>query len=159
MIIGVSGAGKTTVGGLLAQQLGWKFYDADDFHPQANIDKMRNGQPLTDEDRQPWLERVRELIERANEDAVIACSALKKRYRDSLRIGDKVKFVFLCGSRTRTAEQLKSRRGHYFDPKLLDSQFADLEEPVPAENVLTVNLRGNPNELVAEIVEKLQLGK
>src|ERR1700739_4920450 len=98
VIFGVAGVGKTTVGEMLARELGWKFYDADDFHPRANIEKMRNGQPLTEEDRQPWLEKLREAIERslvADENAVLSCSALKKKYRDRLRVSDAVKFVFL----------------------------------------------------------------
>jgi gluconokinase len=126
VIFGVAGAGKTTVGELLASHLGWKFYDADDFHPTSNIGKMRRGVPLTDEDRQPWLASLRERIEQslvANENAVLACSPLKKKYRDQLCANSDVQFVFLRGNRARIAEQLKNRRGHYFDPKLLDSQF------------------------------------
>jgi len=126
IIWGVSGAGKTTIGELLAQELGWKFYDADNFHPVANIDKMQRGEPLTDEDRQPWLQSLREAITRslaANENAVLACSALKRKYRELLRVNADVKFVFLHGSRARIADQLKQRRGHFIDPALLDSQF------------------------------------
>jgi carbohydrate kinase (thermoresistant glucokinase family) len=162
VIFGVAGAGKTTVGELLARELGWKFYDADDFHSRANINKMRSGQALTDADREPWLTRLSELIEQtlaANENAVLACSALKKKYRDHLRVSSKVNFIFLRGSRDRIEEQLKNRRGHYFDPKLLDTQFADLEEPTPDEKVVTVNLGRSPSDVVAEIIEKLQLGK
>src|SRR6267378_5310860 len=131
VIFGVSGAGKTTIGELLAQELHWKFYDADDFHPQVNIDKMERGEPLTDEDRQPWLQTLREAIERslaANENAVLACSALKRKYRERLRVNTGVKFVFLDGSRARIAEQLKQRHGHFMSTVLLDSEFADLEE-------------------------------
>jgi gluconokinase len=98
IIWGVSGAGKTTIGELLAQELHWKFYDGDDFHPSANVDKMEKGAALTDEDRQPWLESLRKAIERslaANENAVLACSALKKKYRELLRVSADVKFVFL----------------------------------------------------------------
>ena len=154
VIFGVSGVGKTTIGELLARELGWKFYDADDFHPQANVEKMRGGVALTDDDRQPWLERLRELIEQslaANQDTVLACSALKKKYRDWLRVSDKVKFVFLRGSRDRIAEQLRSRRGHYFDPKLLDSQFADLEEPESPDDALIAELGGEPRDVVKKI--------
>lgn len=154
MIFGVAGAGKTTVGELLARGLGWKFYDADDFHSQANVEKMRRGVPLTDEDRQPWLERLRELVEQslaANQSMVLACSALKKKYRDQLRASSDVKFVFLRGSRARIAEQLKDRRGHYFDPKLLDTQFADLEEPISAQDAIAVELSGEPRDVVEEI--------
>jgi gluconokinase len=158
IIWGVSGAGKTTVGALLARDLGWKFYEADDFHPAANIDKMRSGRPLTDDDRQPWLKKLRETIKRslaAHENAVVACSALKKRYRDLLQVSADVKFVFLQGSRARIAEQLKQRRGHFMNPRLLDSQFADLEEPEASEDVLTIELTGEPDKLVEQIREKL----
>ena len=156
IIWGVSGAGKTTIGELLAQELHWKFYDADDFHPQVNIDKMERGEPLTDEDRQPWLESLREAITRslaANENAVLACSALKQKYRDLLRVNSDVKFVFLHGSRRRIAEQLKHRHRHFMNPKLLESQFADLEKPAPSENVLTLELGESPLELVVEKIK------
>jgi gluconokinase len=162
IIFGVAGAGKTTIGELLAQELGWKFYDADDFHSPANIDKMQRGEPLTDEDRQTWLESLHKTIERslaANENAVLACSALKKRYRERLHVSAEVKFVFLHGSRARIAEQLKHRRGHFMDPALLDSQLADLEEPGPSENVITIELGREPGALVEEIKRKLEITK
>ena len=159
IIWGVAGVGKTTIGELLAQELGWKFYDADDFHSAANIDKMQRGIPLTDEDRQPWLETLRKVIEQSlaeNDNAVLACSALKQKYRDRLRVSEQVKFVFLRGSRDRIAEQLKRRRGHFVDPKLLDSQFADLEEPKPSEHAVTVELGDDPPELVQKIKASLR---
>jgi len=159
IIWGVAGVGKTTIGELLAQELGWKFYDADDFHSAANIDKMQRGIPLTDEDRQPWLETLRKVIEQSlaeNDNAVLACSALKQKYRDRLRVSEQVKFVFLHGSRDRIAEQLKRRRGHFVDPKLLDSQFADLEEPKPSEHAVTVELGDDPPELVQKIKMSLR---
>lgn len=159
VIWGVSGAGKTTVGQLLAKKLGWKFREADDFHPKANIEKMKHGVPLTDEDRQPWLADLRAMIGQslaANENAVLACSALKKKYRDQLRVGPDVRFVYLRGTRARIAEQLKQRRGHFFDPTLLDSQFGDLEEPVPSENVLTLEIGAEPSEMVGKIKASLR---
>jgi gluconokinase len=159
IIFGVAGSGKTTIGELLAQELHWKFYDADDFHPAANIAKMERGVPLTDEDREPWLQSLGKTIARSvaeNDDAVLACSALKRRYRERLRAGGKVKFVFLHGSRARIAEQLKHRPGHFMNPGLLESQFADLEEPEPSENVLTVELRDSPRELVETIKTSLR---
>ena len=159
IIWGVAGVGKTTIGELLAQELGWKFYDADDFHSAANIDKMQHGIPLTDEDRQPWLETLRKVIEQSlaeNDNAVLACSALKQKYRDRLRVSEQVKFVFLRGSRDRIAEQLKRRRGHFVNPKLLDSQFADLEEPKPSEHAVTVELGDDPPELVQKIKMSLR---
>ncbi len=159
IIWGVAGAGKTTLGELLAQELHWKFYDADDFHPPLNIEKMEGGEPLTDEDRQPWLETLREAIKRSlasNENAVLACSALKRKYRERLRVNTGVKFVFLHGSRARIAEQLKQRHGHFMSPALLDSQFADLEEPEPSENALTVELGDDAHELVEKIKTSLR---
>lgn len=162
IIFGVSGAGKTTIGKLLAEELGWGFVEADDFHPGANIDKMRRGIPLTDEDRWPWLERLRELIKKcveAGENAVLACSALKRVYRQQLRTSDEVKFVFLRGDYALIAKQLHRRRGHFMEPELLQSQFADLEEPKPDEDALTIELGGTPRELVDEIKTKLRLAR
>ena len=160
IIFGVSGAGKTTIGKLLAEELGWQFYEADDFHPRANIEKMRSGLPLTDEDRWPWLERLREQIMRslaAKENAVLACSALKRVYREHLRVSGDVKFVFLRGDYALIERQLRRRRGHFMSPALLQSQFADLEEPQPDEDVLTIDLGRSPQELVDEIKAKLNL--
>jgi gluconokinase len=160
IVFGVSGAGKTTIGKLLAEELGWQFYEADDFHPRANIEKMRSGLPLTDEDRWPWLERLREQIMRslaAKENAVLACSALKRVYREHLRVSGDVKFVFLRGDYALIERQLRRRRGHFMNPALLQSQFADLEEPQPDEDVLTIDLGRSPQELVDEIKAKLNL--
>ena len=161
IIFGVSGAGKTTVGELLARELGWHFYEADDFHSPANVEKMRRGVPLTDDDRWPWLESLRELIKRcvaANENAVLACSALKRVYRKHLRVSAEVKLVFLRGDYALVAEQLRHRRGHFMNPGLLRSQFADFEEPEPQEEeVLTIELGRPPHELVEQIETKLRL--
>ena len=160
IVFGVSGAGKTTVGKLLARELGWRFIEADDFHPAANVEKMRSGHPLTDEDRSPWLDRLREQIKRsvaAGENAVLACSALKRAYRDRLRVGEEVKFVYLRGDFALVEKQLRSRRRHFMDPDLLQSQFDDLEEPQPDEHVLTVQLGGTPEEILGEIKMKLHL--
>src|SRR5215470_12092939 len=123
---------------------------------------MRSGHPLTDEDRWPWLERLRQQIERsldAGENAVLACSALKRAYRDRLRVREEVKFVFLRGDFAVVEKQLRSRRGHFMDPDLLQSQFDDLEEPQPDEHVLTVHLGGTPEEVVREIKVKLRLAR
>jgi len=159
IIFGVSGAGKTTIGQLLADELGWRFYEADDFHSQVNIDKMRQGVPLTDEDRWPWLENLGELIKRrvaAGENAVLACSALKEAYRRRLRVNADGKLVFLRGDYELIANQLRQRRGHFMNPALLQSQFADLEEPQPGEGAVVIELGRNPRELVQEIKSKLR---
>ena len=159
-IFGVSGAGKTTVGKLLARELGWRFIEADDFHPAANIEKMRSGHPLTDGDRWPWLDCLRKQIEQllsAGENAVLACSALKRAYRDRLRVSLEVKFVFLRGDYALVEKRLRSRRGHFMDANLLQSQFDDLEEPHPDENVLTIELGRTPEEIVERIKTKLNL--
>ena len=160
IIFGVSGAGKTTVGEMLAQELGWRFLEADDFHPPANIEKMRSGRSLTDEDRWPWLDNLREQIKRslaAGENAVLACSALKRAYRDRLRVDEKVKFVFLHGDYALVEKQLRRRHGHFMNPGLLQSQFDDLEEPQRGEDVITIEQGPAPKALVEEIEAKLHL--
>jgi gluconokinase len=160
IVFGVSGAGKTTIGKLLAQEVGWHFYEADDFHSRTNIEKMRRGIPLTDADRRPWLESLRQLIERsfeACENAVLACSALKRAYRKQLHVSNEVKFVFLRGDYALIEKQLRQRHGHFMNQELLRSQFADLEEPMPDEDVLTIELGRSPQELVQEIQAKFHL--
>src|SRR5580698_3633542 len=127
IVMGVTGSGKTSVGRLLAQQLGWEFADADDFHPSANVEKISHGIPLTDEDRAPWLDRLR--IQIANwiangQNAVLACSALKRTYRKELSVGPEVRFVYLKGSPELIRKRLQLRRGHFADEKILASQFA-----------------------------------
>ena len=150
--MGVSGAGKTTVGERLAAGLGWPFYDADDLHPPANVEKMRRGAALTDDDRTPWLSRVRSLIrelERERRSAVIACSALKQSYRDYLAEGARdVRFVHLTGDFALIEQRLRARVGHFMSPVLLASQFAALEVP---DGVLRVDVSRTPEEIAAEI--------
>ncbi|MGA7506272.1 MAG: gluconokinase [Candidatus Sulfotelmatobacter sp.] len=157
VIMGVVGAGKTTVGRLLAEQLGWQFADADDYHPPANIQKIRQGIPLNDEDRCPWLQRLRALIAdwiSQRHSAVLACSALKRGYRDELHIGPEVRFVYLRGSAELIAQRLHARHGHFADDQILASQFADLEEP---ESAVSVDIAQTPERIVAEIRQKLGL--
>jgi gluconokinase len=153
ILMGVSASGKTTVGRILAQRLGWSFYDGDDLHPQANIEKMSRGIALTDEDREPWLRAVRELVQRClseNRNAVIACSALKQAYRDTINPDpSRVRFVYLRGSKELIAERMAQRRGHFFDPRLLQSQFDALEEP---KDAITVDISGTP-EQTADAIE------
>ena len=160
IICGVSGAGKTVTGRLLAQELGWHFYDADDFHPQTNIKKMRQGIPLTDEERWPWLESLRRLIKQclaAGENAVLACSALKQAYRRYLSVSAEVKLVYLRGDYALIADQVRHRRGHFMNPALLESQFVDLEEPQLAEDPIVIDLGQTPRDLVEEMKRKLRL--
>lgn len=157
IVMGVVGAGKTTVGELLACRLGWEFADADDFHPPSNVNKIRNGIPLTDQDREPWLDRLREAIERwtaADKNVVLACSALKRSYRAKLCAGPQVGFVYLKGSAALIAERLRSRHGHFAGESILASQMADLEEP---DSALTVEISDTPEQIVDEIWKGLQL--
>lgn len=157
IVMGVVGAGKTTVGSLLAKQLGWYFADADDYHSPANVDKIRHGIPLTDDDRVPWLEKLRLQIIRWNvneENAVLACSALKRSYRAELCASPNIHFVYLEGTRELIAQRLSARHGHFANSAILDSQFADLEEP---ESGLRVDITQSPERMVAEIRQKLGL--
>ncbi len=152
VIMGVTGAGKTTVGEKLAAELGWRFHDADDFHPPANKAKMHAGIPLTDEDRWPWLRALRAVIEQALADgahAVVTCSALKRAYRDVLAGGlDGVTFVHLTGDPEVLARRLASRSGHFMNPALLDSQIATLEPP---DGALEIDVALTPGEQVRAI--------
>jgi gluconokinase len=155
--MGVTGAGKTTVGKLLASELGWQFADADDVHPAANVEKMRHGVSLDDEDRKPWLERLRVEITRwvaIKSNVVLACSALKRIYRQELNVSSQVRFVYLKGSAALIAERLRSRHGHFADEHILSGQFADLEEPADA---VTVEVSATPQQIVSEIRQKLGL--
>lgn len=158
LVMGVAGSGKTTMGGRLARELGWSFYDGDDFHPPGNLEKMRSGVPLTDADRLPWLETLREVIGRClatGEDAVIACSALKDSYRRLLgadRPG--VSLVFLRGDAGLIGRRLAARQGHFMPPALLESQLAALEEPAEA---LTLDAALDPAILVAAMRAHLGL--
>jgi gluconokinase len=158
VIMGVSGSGKTTVGERLAARLGCGFSDADEFHSDANKAKMAAGTPLTDADRQPWLQAMHEaIVERAGQgdDHVFACSALKRRYREVLRgDADDVRLVFLDGPREVLAERVGSRRGHFFASTLLDDQLANLEAPGEDE-ALNVDIRNKPDDIVEQIAQAL----
>jgi carbohydrate kinase (thermoresistant glucokinase family) len=159
IVMGVSGVGKTTVAELLGRRLGWTFSDGDAFHPPANVAKMRSGTPLTDDDRWPWFRTIAGEIDRhrsAGQGFVIACSALKRAYRAILNDGrPDVRLVYLKGSRDLIMSRLQQRRGHYFPPGLLDSQFATLEEPLPVEKALVVAIDKPIDAIVDEIVQGL----
>ncbi len=158
LVMGVAGSGKTTIGQLLARQLDWSFADADDFHPPANIAKMSAGQPLNDDDRAPWLEALRAHLQAClarNENAVLACSALRESYRRFLVVDPaRVRIVHLHGSRELLLSRISSRQGHYMKSSMLDSQLATLEPPADA---LSLDVSPTPEVLVAQIREALNL--
>lgn len=155
LVMGVCGCGKTTVGEALASKLRWRFIDADDLHPPANVAKMASGVPLDDDDRWPWYDRVvaeMRRVSRAGQSAVVACSALKKAYRDRLAAGGDVRIVYLKGDAATIEQRLKHRSGHFMPAALLPSQFATLEEPQAA---IVVDIREPVEEQVAAIARAL----
>lgn len=166
LVMGITGSGKTTVGQLLAERQHWQFADADDFHSPANKEKMHNGIPLTDADRQPWLLAIRDQIWRwiaANKNGVITCSALKQSYRDLLLSpGDgktqadagEIKIVYLRGTYQVIAARVRARQGHFAGEELLASQFAALEEP---RDAITIDVDQTPDQIVDEALQRLHL--
>ena len=164
IVAGVSGSGKTTVGALLAGRLGWRFADADAFHPAANIAKMQAGIPLTDADRRPWLRAVTAWMDERiarGEPAVVTCSALKRAYREALLDGrPQARMIFLSIDHEEAARRLAGRHGHFFPPGLLNSQFAALELPQPGEAGVTVVPVGpDPGQTVAAIIALVRPGE
>jgi gluconokinase len=157
IIMGTTGAGKTTIGTVLAAQLNWQFADADTFHPAANIEKMSHGIPLNDADRAPWLEAMHKAIldwNAAGKNVVLACSALKRAYREQLRPSPEVKIIYLKGDYALFAERIRHRHGHFAGPAILAGQFADLEEP---DDAITLDAAKSPDEIVWEIRQRLAL--
>ena len=157
VLMGVTGSGKTTVGRLLAKDLGWTYADADDFHPELNIEKMKSGIPLDDADRKPWLEGLGKLVRDClirSENAVLACSALKESYREFLLLDEQVKLVYLKSDYQVIRERLAQRRGHYMDPTLLDSQFETLEEP---SECLRVDASSDPHVIITKVRNGLSI--
>jgi gluconokinase len=157
ILMGPAGSGKTTVGKLLATELSWDFFDGDDFHSAANVEKMSRGVPLTDADRIPWLKTIHEAMlqwQAKERNVVLACSVLKRSYRELLVINAGVKLVYLKGAYELLRERLRSRKGHYAGEQLLASQLADLEEPTDA---ITVDAAGSQEQIVAEIRKRLSL--
>lgn len=151
VVMGVSGCGKSSVGEALGQALNLPYIDGDDLHPAENVAKMAQGIPLTDEDRWPWLDRVAEALKT---EAIVGCSALKRRYRDRIRLAGEVKFLYLKGARETIAARLTARKGHFMPATLLDSQFAALEPPGPDEAV-TLDIDQPLAAIVAEAVQGL----
>jgi gluconokinase len=161
VVMGVSGSGKSTIGDELAERLGWAFEDGDKFHPASNVAKMSAGQPLTDEDRWPWLRAIADEIDRvckAGEHAVIACSALKRAYRDILVHGrTDVRIIYLSGTQPLIASRLALRKGHFMAPGLLESQFKTLEPPGADENPAAVSIDASVETIVDDIISQLRL--
>lgn len=161
VVMGVSGSGKSTIASMLAQRLHWVYEDGDWFHPKSNIEKMHHGEPLNDEDRWPWLHAIAAWIDatrHAGGHGIVACSALKRAYRDIL-IGDRpdVRLIFLKGDLELIARRIAARADHFMPSTLLDSQFAALEEPQADERPITVSIVPHPREIVEAIVQELRI--
>jgi gluconokinase len=163
IVMGVSGAGKSTVGEALAARLGWRYEDGDAFHPESNVAKMHAGHPLTDEDRWPWLRAIAAEIDRvcqAGSHVVMACSALRRTYRDVLLHGRKdVRLIYLDGTEPLIGDRLSHRKGHFMPPGLLASQFATLEPPDTDEHAVRVSIDAPVERIVDDVLDQLGLGR
>jgi gluconokinase len=161
IVMGVSGSGKSTIAAALARHIGFDCEDGDTYHPASNVEKMRAGIPLRDDDRWPWLKAIADDIDHRaaiGRPFVVSCSALKRAYRDVLVHGrSDVRLVYLKGTRDLIAERLALRKGHFMPPSLLHSQFATIEEPAPDENVVIVDINASVNQSVTAIVDQLQI--
>ncbi len=161
LIMGVAGSGKSTVGKLLADKLGWAYVDADDLHPPANVAKMASGVALTDADRRPWLAVIGAWMnerQASQQPAIVTCSALKRSYRDSLReYRPDLRLVYLRGDRDLISSRLAARHRHFFPRGLLNSQFAELEEPGADEDALVIGIEENLATSVNQIIKRLDL--
>lgn len=156
--MGVSGSGKSTIAEAIATQLGWHYFDADDYHPQVNIDKMASGQPLNDADRQPWLEALRDLIKdnlERGQACTLACSALKESYRTILK-QDGLAIVYLEGDFETIWQRMQERQGHYMKADMLKSQFEALEEPAD-DSVLIISVKDSPERIVETVFRHFEL--
>jgi gluconokinase len=157
LVMGTTGAGKTTVSKLVAERLNWTFLDADDFHPPANIEKMKHGIPLTDADREPWLASIHSRLQQLSAEennAVLACSALKQSYRDALSAGLDFRIVYLRGTYEQMRKHILARHGHFAGESILAGQFADLEEPTDA---LALEVAGTPGDIASQAIAGLGL--
>jgi gluconokinase len=160
IVMGVSGCGKSTIASLLAQRLGWNFFDADDFHPAENVAKMKAGIPLNDNDRAPWLERLHDLLaseQNVGRHPILACSALKDRYRAVLRQNlPNLIVIYLRGTEELIRSRMESREGHFMPPALLKSQFEALEEPEASPSVWVADLTNSPEEIVESLLRRME---
>ncbi len=163
VVMGVSGSGKTTLGKAIAERLHWRFQEGDDLHPRANVEKMSRGEPLTDEDRWPWLDAIGEWLDeraRAGENAVLTCSALRRSYRDRIRAGRPgVRFCHVVASPETLRDRLEHRSGHYMPASLLPSQLATLEPLGDDEPGVVVEAAGEPSDVLAEALRALDLSE
>lgn len=155
IIMGVSGCGKTTIGKMLSAKLNWKYFEGDEYHPQENIEKMKNGIPLDDSDRKPWLLKLRSIIQDSQNqknNIVLTCSSLKESYRNILKVNNEVKFVYLKGSYGLIEKRMSERKDHFMKPGMLQSQFDALEEPADA---IIIDIDNSSENILTQILNKL----